>query len=562
MRIRRLLLWTTPIALTATLGIALGCAVGEARLDESAAHLAAGNAHAAAVAVLPLADKPIYGDAAREALRVARAMAGQEPVAQANGPIDEERFPIAVLTRNAFERGDFQAALALDDLAHATGQPTAPLVRAAALIEEGRVHELPSEPWKTGGGELSQRVRQYLDGVSEHAYRTIVRDRNGVFIGYLGADGVLELAPGVPEAVIPRNTARLVQQQSGAPSIRLSLDLELSLAAYETFGYYHGSIVLVDPKTGEILAAVSDPRSFKRASGTPAFEQQREPASISKIITTTAFRRSGEDPDAEISEMYCRGHGRYAGELLYCAYVARSLHGLDRALALSCNFAFAELGVKAGRRHVVDELRRYGFDNQEWNFPAGRIVQAWGDDRQLADMSVGLEATEITPLHAAMVATVMANDGVMPRPTLLHAEDSRLGLHPRPVAHESGHRVIPPEWVPEMLQAMEAVVDRGTGRNLAPRNFPIAMKTGTASHPRYAFHVNYIGIGPLPEARVAFAVRITDQPTSRKVRYAAKRVTRRLLERLGDISDQRGWNTEQRSPRFQRPTSSLSSVAP
>ena len=75
------------------------------------------------------------------------------------------------------------------------------------------------------------------------------------------------------------------------------------------------------------------------------------------------------------------------------------------------------------------------------------------------------------------------------------------------------------------------------------RGFPVAMKTGTASDPRYGFHVNYIGFGPLPEARVAFCVRITHQGTSRRVRMAAVEVTARLLRKLRAVSKKRGWDT-------------------
>ena len=62
---------------------------------------------------------------------------------------------------------------------------------------------------------------------------------------------------------------------------------------------------------------------------------------------------------------------------------------------------------------MVDELRRFGFDGSD-SPGAGRIRQPQGDERQLADLSVGLEATEITPAHAARMAAVFAHDGMMP----------------------------------------------------------------------------------------------------------------------------------------------------
>ena len=102
--------------------------------------------------------------------------------------------------------------------------------------------------------------------------------------------------------------------------------------------------------------------------------------------------------------------------------------------------------------------------------------------------------------------------------------------------------------MPQIVAAMTAVTERGTGRAMAPASFPVAMKTGTASHPRYAFHTNYIGVGPLPAPRLAFSVRVTHQGTSRNVRYATRRVTRRLLAELGGVAERRGWHTGEGSP--------------
>jgi cell division protein FtsI/penicillin-binding protein 2 len=136
---------------------------------------------------------------------------------------------------------------------------------------------------------------------------------------------------------------------------------------------------------------------------------------------------------------------------------------------------------------------------------------------------------------------VMAGDGVMPSPRLVVSADGRLGLHPHPVAAAAGRRVIERDWVPELLEAMEAVARRGTASHLAPPGFPVAMKTGTASHPRYGFHVNYIGVGPLPAPWLAFCIRVTDRPTSRKVHTAAADVSRRFLRDLGRIARRRGW---------------------
>ncbi len=472
-----------------------------------------------------------------------------------------ETFPTGLIARTAFERGEFDAALRVTELAESAGAPTVRLLTTAAWIEAGGIEEarylaagapglpgtsVPGAPARgtPAGHTLARQVAHHLE-TPEEQRGVLLRDRTGQPIGTT-VGGELALGAGVRPELVPRMVTAAVAGHRPSGSLRLTLDLELSEAAFSAFGRYRGSIVIVDPRTGEILAAVSDRRTWRRG-GTPAFEQLREPASIAKLITTTAAMRAGYQPDEEMRRMRCRGHERYAGEFLYCPAIVGPLRNLKRALAVSCNVAFANLGVRVGREALLEEFRRYGFasgfDSPRGLFPSGRIVQPHGDDRQLADLSIGLEASEITPLRAALLAAVMANDGVMPEPTLLAAEDGRLGLHPRPLPMDQGRRVIDRRWVPEIVAAMETVVRRGTAQRVwPPRNFPVAMKTGTASDPRYGFHVNYIGIGPMPNARLAFCVRVTDRPTSAKVRYAAQRVTHQLLRNLGRIAERRGWS--------------------
>ena len=447
----------------------------------------------------------------------------------------EDSAPWTVLARAAFERGDHAAALRLAEAARRAGRPVPDVLEAAALIELGRGEEArrrwPEGP--RGRGELARRVAAYLAAWHDDG-AVFLYDRTGRSIGHVRGDGELALADGVRAEWIPRSVPELAAATAKG-SLRLSLDLELSRLAFEAFGrWYRGSIVLLDPSTGEILAAVSDRRTFAEdEDGTPAFDQMREPASISKLITTTAYLRAGRDPDAELGHTRCTGSGLYSGKYLYCPHVGGPLRGLDKALAISCNMAFANLGVELGRARMLEELHRYGFADARARQATARIVQARGDDRQLADLSVGLEATDITPLHAALLAAAMV-DGVLPEPTLLNAEDGRLGYHPRPVEPHPGKRILEPAWLPMLHSAMETVARSGTARNIAPPSLPVAMKTGTASHPRYGFHTNYIGFGPTvgDAQQIAFAVRLTDQRTSAKVRSASRWVTSRLLRSL------------------------------
>ena len=111
-----------------------------------------------------------------------------------------------------------------------------------------------------------------------------------------------------------------------ATAARLSVDLALSRAAREALGGRRGSIVLVEPRTGAVLAAVSDERTAA-AEGAAAFTQRREPASIAKVLTAAAAYRAGLDADAEIGRMTCTGVERYGGKPLWCALARRPPRG-------------------------------------------------------------------------------------------------------------------------------------------------------------------------------------------------------------------------------------------
>ena len=547
-RLKRLFFWSASAALVCGLFIAHSWARGSSELEHARVLLGGGDLDGAEALYGQYLDSFFFAKTARGGRALARVLAGEAPGDEPM--IDAAVFPLNLMARTQFEAGEFKTALGLVRLAEQAGLPIVDTVAAAAWIENEesalareRMPGLAKAP-----GELASRVRRFLDAEKRAAPWTLGRgvqllDRRGRLIGEWQPGGDLQLAQGVEPELIPLAIVDHLSENSPA-SIRLSIDLQLSRLALTSFGTYRGSLVVLDPQTGEVLVAVSDRRTQRREGGTPAFEQLREPASISKLITATAAMRAGLDPDELIGRMTCRGHQRFDGKFLYCPSIVGRLSGLDHAMAVSCNVAFADLGVRLGRQRMLDELRHYGFDLRNSPFAYGRILQPAGDRRQLADLSIGLEATAITPLHAALMAAVMGNEGDMPVPTLIAGEDGRLGWHPKRAEPAPGRPVLPSSWLPDILSSMEAVAEYGTASSMAPRSFQVAMKTGTASDPRYGFHTNYIGIGPLPDARFAFSIRLTDQRTSRKVRRASRYVTERFLYRLARWHRGQGFDTD------------------
>jgi peptidoglycan glycosyltransferase len=531
-------------ALAAAALLAVRNARHDARLAEGRRLLVEGDLDGAAAELERLRDSGRVGPQARAGLEVVGAARGADaaPAADPAAVVQRAGVPLRPLADGAMRAGRHRAAIALGRLMAAAGDTAGLAYQAAALVELGRDGEaravVASAPSAFGREGLGGDVVAVLDLLGRGA-ATIVRDRAGRLLGATDGAGAYLPAEGIAAEWIPR--AALVRPPAagpgeGAPSrgLRLALDLGLTRAAAEALAGRRGAVVLIDPASGEVRAAVSDAASFA-AGGTPALDQQREPASIQKLITATAAMRAGLDPDAEIARMTCAGSARYGDGSLWCASPGGQLRGLGHALAISCNVAFANLGARIGRAGLLDELRRYGFDSGRGG--AGRIRQPAGDARQLADLSVGLTATETTPLHAARMAAVFAT-GTLPGVVLHSAEDGRMGLSPAPIprAREGdggGRPVIDAGWVAAMQKAMALVTGPGgTAEGVAPPGFPVAMKTGTASEPGQGYHVNYIGVGPMPRPALAFCVRVTHGSSSPAVTRSAREALGALLGRL------------------------------
>ena len=529
----RALLWVLPLALALLAFVFVGRARTEADLAEAAEMLAQGRPADARALLERHRSSGRYGARAGAGLAMAAALGGAS-AADGFSPDDLALFRPRLVLQAAFQRGDYAATVHVSRLAQAAGDPAARAYEAAALLESGddKGAAAALTPALAATPGLGQRVARVLDAHASGAAVTVT-DRRGVLAGFLDGGGVFhpetdDVAQWVPPAALER------VRGGDRRGVRLSTDFGLSAMALEALGPNRGSVVLIDLATGGVLVAVSDPRTRASEGGTPAFDQLREPASISKIVTTAAAWRAGHDADAEVSRMVCNGSHRYAGGTLWCSYPAGPLTGgLKEAFALSCNIAFANLAIEVGWRGMVDELERWGFDRREEVPGAGRVLQKEGTERDLASLGIGLDATAITPLHAALLGSTLAT-GEMPEPAMVSAEDGALGLSPRPVASRPPRRVLDAAWVPQMQQALTGVVEEGgTAEGVAPESFPVVMKTGTASAPGLGYHVNYVGAGPLPHPTIGFAVRVTHQPTAHRVRDAAPEVLASLLDALG-----------------------------
>ncbi|HSE42394.1 MAG TPA: penicillin-binding transpeptidase domain-containing protein, partial [Acidobacteriota bacterium] len=221
-------------------------------------------------------------------------------------------------------------------------------------------------------------------------------------------------------------------------------------------------------------------------------------------------------------------------KMLYCWKEHGELKDMNQASAVSCNVAFARLGLSMKPADLINNLKQFGFDSKlPGMLPVelGTIKQGSMNERYISDLSIGLENLEITPLHAAMIAAAIANQGTCMTPRLVSGYRNIIGLPFGTLPSTEFRRFMSEKTSHIVTEAMLEVVKNadGTGRRASLPSFPIAMKTGTAGGGNEGYNAIVIGFGPVPNPKIAFAVFLEH---AGKAEFEGARITRLFLESI------------------------------
>lgn len=342
-----------------------------------------------------------------------------------------------------------------------------------------------------------------------------------------------------------RNLLKKFQSDPYDPQkLTLSLSLALQRAAIRGLGDDRGAVVMLDPRTGEVLVLASTPFYDASAIANPATEEEgfaavRDnpaqplltrptqglyvPGSIFKIVTATAGLGSGsieptttfpQQAKAERTGLVVNGFriNEHQG-------VPARTFDLVSATEVSSNIWFALAGLETGGDNLKEYADRLGFDAPiPFDLPtvASQVTNGGGsapggfkDDVELANASYGQGETFVTPLQMALVAATVANDGELMRPRLVTALTGKEGT--RTIGPESLRRVISQADANAITAAMQRAVEGPLGRQFTPGakvpGIPTAGKSGTAElggsgEP----HSWFIGFAPANDPQIAIAV--------------------------------------------------------
>ncbi|HYS52142.1 MAG TPA: penicillin-binding transpeptidase domain-containing protein [Thermoanaerobaculia bacterium] len=314
-------------------------------------------------------------------------------------------------------------------------------------------------------------------------------------------------------------------------TIDTTLDPFVQKAALAALGNYRGSLVAIDPRTNEVLAIANSGPGTNRA-----FENEYEPGSVVKVLTGLNALSGAANVDAMFPYV-CNGVLMIDGRR-FVDWVPQGhgkLNSFEDALAVSCNVFFADLGLHLGRDRLERSMRSAGFDAQAnlgiFQVPLGKTVGRVFDNFETAFFAIGLEHEEINAIHLAMLASMVANRGVLTTPRLLRQRRSILGDVVMTAPPQGRTRIATAAAAERMIHAMQAVATqpRGTGRRAPVEGLSLAMKTGTSGDRKAGLEALIMAFSPVDNPKIAFGVIAEGAGPAE---YAGAKIAHDFLERM------------------------------
>lgn len=289
-----------------------------------------------------------------------------------------------------------------------------------------------------------------------------------------------------------------------------------------------GMAIVLDPKTGDILAMANYPtfdlNKFSESTSdlyaNKTVQNFYTPGSVFKLVTYgSALEEKLINPNDELD---CN-----KGTLDVAGHIFNDKHCLSRisytdAFAVSSNIGAIKTGQKLGKEKFYNYARRFGFgESTGVELPAEsrgiiRSPERWSGD-SLASMSIGYEIG-VTALQSAAAFATIANDGVRVKPHIIKEIRQADGKVVSTTETEKV-QVVSPETARQLRQMMQKVVLNGTGKRAQLNGYSSAGKTGTAwKYDEKLKKINenkyvssFIGFAPMDNPSVVIAI-ILDEP--------------------------------------------------
>ena len=333
--------------------------------------------------------------------------------------------------------------------------------------------------------------------------------------------------------IIPGSEQVSVEAKSGT-SVRLTIDRDVQWVAQNAISQAvassraeSGTVIVMDPKTGAILAQASAPTFDPNISSTitlnklrnPAVQEVYEPGSTGKVITVAAALQEGlVTPQSvftipykmKVADEYFHDHEKHPTQRL-------TTTGL---LAVSSNTGSIQIGQKLGKDTLYNYLRKFGIGQSTNSKLPGESagilhpVKEWSGT-SLPTIAFG-QGYSLTAMQSTSVFATIANDGVRVSPSILAGVVDESGKY-TPAKENESVRVLSSQTASNMRAMMESVVSsNGTAPAAAISGYRIAGKTGTANRFNSAckcysgYTASFIGFAPADQPKYVISVTIQD----------------------------------------------------
>ena len=361
-----------------------------------------------------------------------------------------------------------------------------------------------------------------------------------------GTPGKIVSSKGSDQKEIPNAEETYISAENGR-DLTLTLDLNiqtivekyLKQAVDENNCSRGGNVIVMNPKTGDILAMASYPDYDLNAPYTPnatlaqtydslssaekndalfkmwankSVGETYEPGSTFKVITSAVALEENITTTDKTDDFYCQGYEDVSGIHISCW--ARSPHGvqsLRRSLCNSCNPAFMQLGKRIGASTLYKYYDAFGLFNTTNSGLYGEQSSLFHElDKvgpvELATMSFG-QRLNVTPLQMITAISCVANDGILMQPRIVKEITNTDTNTVTEVPVTQVRQVISKQTAEQVKSMMESVVVDGSGRHASVSGYSIGGKTGTSEPPigreEEGYVASYVAISPIEDTQIS-----------------------------------------------------------
>ena len=333
--------------------------------------------------------------------------------------------------------------------------------------------------------------------------------------------------------VIPGSAQIRVEAKPGT-SVKLTIDRDIQWVAQDAISQAvksanakSGTVIVMDPKTGAILAQASaptfDPAVKKSISllsiRNPAVQDTYEPGSTGKVITVSAAL---EEKKLTPTTVFTIPYAFKAGGTTFHDHERHATQRLTTTglLAVSSNTGAIQIGQELGKDSLYNYLTKFGIGQNTGSHLPGESsgilhpVKDWSDTSE-PTIAFG-QGYSVTALQATSVFATIANDGVRVTPTVVAGTTDSTG-HYSPAKGQRTERVVSADTASKVRMMLESVVsDNGTAPAAAIPGYRVAGKTGTAM--KYndscscyrGYTASFIGFAPADMPKYVVSVTIQE----------------------------------------------------